>query len=349
MSPYRICVAAVCRSWAPRAGLVIGALLTVALPVHAQTSQPVLWTSVVKASVSDNTLTKTAPFGWDGGAISAQVIMAGNGWVEWTVREISTYRMAGLGHDDTDQNYPDIDFALHMTPVGAIGVYESGEVQGWFVGIATGDRLRVEIQAGKVRYLRNGTVFYTSLKTPVYPLGVDASLFNDGATVADATISGDQLGIQGPPGPPGGPPGPQGLIGPKGDRGDPGPQGPTGPAGGPAGPQGPQGPPGPQGWQGQTGAQGQAGQPGPQGATGQQGPVGPRGATGAQGPVGPQGPAVHTSAICQAGSNACKYYPNTPCTGRTVGWVYAPCSVTSDTGSCSSNLAGQGCCAVCAP
>ncbi len=43
---------------------------------------------------------------------------------------------------------------------------------------------------GVVKYSRNGTVFYTSAKTPSYPLLVDTALYTHGATLKDAVISG---------------------------------------------------------------------------------------------------------------------------------------------------------------
>jgi hypothetical protein len=105
----------------------------------------------------------------------------------------------------------------------------------------------------------------------------------------------------------------------------------------------PFGPPGPQG------------PPGPPGPTGAQGPAGPQGPTGA---TGPPGPPVHTSAVCSPNvcstdSSAC----NMLCSGRQYlvgeGWG-AGCSVTSDTGSCSTpsvpaGQAGCGTCCVCSP
>jgi hypothetical protein len=114
---------------------------------------------------------------------------------------------------------------------------------------------------------------------------------------------------------------------------------------------GPQGPPGPQGVagpQGATGPQGPQGNTGPQGPQGLTGPQGPQGQTGPQGPQGPTGPAVSTSAICGQ-----SFEPQCP-SGTTVAstiTVAAPCTVTSDTGSCTANPpAGiTGFCKVCAP
>src|SRR5438094_866384 len=61
--------------------------------------EPVVWTNIVGASASGNTLTKTATTtAWDSGASSLQVIRDGYGYVEWTATETTTYRIAGLSH-----------------------------------------------------------------------------------------------------------------------------------------------------------------------------------------------------------------------------------------------------------
>jgi len=154
--------------------------------------------------------------------------------------------------------------------------------------------------------------------------------FPDGSLQTTASTQG----LQGPPGPQGpqGVPGPQGPQGLQGLQGDPGPQG----------PQGLQGPKGDTGLTGATGPQGPQGLQGPQGPTGATGATGP---TGPQGPQGPPGPAVSTSAVCTevAGWNC-----SSLCSVRVVAAVPAPCSVTSNTGSCS-RTGTPGVCCVCSP
>ena len=139
---------------------------------------------------------------------------------------------------------------------------------------------------------------------------------------------GDPTGLVGPPGPKGdmGDQGPQGLVGPKGDRGDQGPQGLVGP-------------------------KGDRGDQGPQGL------VGPKGDKGDQGMQGPPGPTIHSVAVCGV-VNTITFCGPGPTVGvcgswRAVGSAFAPCSLTSDTGSCSSNFVptptARGLCCVCAP
>ncbi len=107
-----------------------------------------------------------------------------------------------------------------------------------------------------------------------------------------------------------------------------------------------EGVPGPQGPQGPTGPTGPAGPQGPQGPTGSQGPQGPAGAQGPQGPTGPQGPAgpaVTSYTVCAKTAcwSACTHY---------IASAEAPCSVTSDSGSCNwlNDQIGYYCC-VCTP
>ncbi|MCU1267676.1 MAG: hypothetical protein JWM21_3994, partial [Acidobacteria bacterium] len=55
----------------------------------------------------------------------------------------------------------------------------------------SGDRFRVAIEGGYVKYSKNGTVFYSHTVTPTYPLLVDTSLYSSGNTLSNVVISGD--------------------------------------------------------------------------------------------------------------------------------------------------------------
>ena len=149
--------------------------------------EPVVWTALVGVSASGNSLTKTTRSGYASGAVSVQQLLSGEGWVEITASETHTYRMFGLSNGNTDAPYADIDFGLDVAP-GALYVFEKGVNKGAFGVYATGDRLRVAVVGGVVKYSRNGTVFYTSTQTPVYPLLVDTWLLYEGATLNNAII-----------------------------------------------------------------------------------------------------------------------------------------------------------------
>ena len=96
--------------------------------------------------------------------------------------------MCGLSYGDSNQSYTDIDFAIYPHASGSLQVYESGNYRGTFGTYAAGDRLRVEVSDGVVRYLKNGTLLYTSQEVLRYPLRVDASLYQTGSTLTDVRI-----------------------------------------------------------------------------------------------------------------------------------------------------------------
>ena len=57
---------------------------------------------------------------------------------------------------------------------------------------AAGDKLRVAVEGGSVKYRKNGALLYESTATPSYPLNVDTSLYSPGATVAGAKIGNEE-------------------------------------------------------------------------------------------------------------------------------------------------------------
>jgi hypothetical protein len=82
-----------------------------------------------------------------------------------------------------------VDFSIQLNGAGSAEVRENGTYR-WDTRYVSGDVFRVAIVGGKVKYSRNGVVFYTSTKLPVYPLLVDVSLGSAGSTVANAVIAG---------------------------------------------------------------------------------------------------------------------------------------------------------------
>jgi YD repeat-containing protein len=159
-------------------------------------TEDVIWTNAVGVSVSGNSLTKTAAVAWgNAGASSTKSIAYGDGYVEFTASETNTYRMVGLSNADSNQNYTDITYAIYPTSSGTIYIDENGVSRGMFGTYATGNKLRVAVEGGVVKYYKDSTLLYTSTLTPSYPLLVDTSLYNVGSTVTDAVISGM---LQGP-------------------------------------------------------------------------------------------------------------------------------------------------------
>ena len=155
--------------------------------------QDVAWTNIVNVSATGNSLRNNVAA--NGGATSMQRIDSGNGYVEFTATETNTYRWAGLSNGDSGTGYTDVDFAINLTSIAhnggfIVNIHENGEYKGDTI-YNSGDVFRVAVDGGAVKYYKNGSLIYTSARTPVYPLIVDTSFGEVGATITNAKISGD--------------------------------------------------------------------------------------------------------------------------------------------------------------
>ncbi|HTM11099.1 MAG TPA: Ig-like domain-containing protein [Verrucomicrobiae bacterium] len=155
--------------------------------------QNVVWTSLINTTASGNSLQKTG--GCDGcedaGAASQQQILSGDGYVEFTASESNTNRTIGLSNGNPGVTRGEIAFGLQMWHVSYpsnLEVRENGNYQ-TATSYVPGDVFRIAVVSGVVKYYKNGVLFYTSTKAPVYPLLVDTSLWSAGATIANAVIS----------------------------------------------------------------------------------------------------------------------------------------------------------------
>ena len=147
-----------------------------------------VFSRVVNLTVSEDVWTKTGSAGWNAGAVSPMRLETGDGFVDFTANETNKSRALGLSHSDGGVDLDDIDFAVHVKADGTFEVMEAGASRGNFGSYSSGDTFRVELFGGVVRYKRNGTTFYTSSGTPVYPLLVDMAFETVGATLADVKL-----------------------------------------------------------------------------------------------------------------------------------------------------------------
>jgi len=167
----------------------VAAILALLPGAALHADEPVVWTNAVGVSVSGNSLTKTGTnVTWDAGAASRNVVRDGYGYVEFVATETNKYRMCGLSNGDSGASYTDIDFAIFLLNDSTVQIYEGGNYKTSVGGYASGDVFRVEVVYGVVRYLRNGALLYTSAAVPRFPLRVDASLYDPGATLTAATV-----------------------------------------------------------------------------------------------------------------------------------------------------------------
>jgi hypothetical protein len=112
-----------------------------------------------------------------------------------------TFRLFGLGRapspgnptDDETNSFDDVEFGLLLTNTGTLLVLESGAPpMGIPVGAyVAGDVLEVGVFQGVVEYRKNARLLHRSVAPPpsVYPLRVEAALFNQSATLTGARAS----------------------------------------------------------------------------------------------------------------------------------------------------------------
>jgi len=167
--------------------LVDTALWSTGATIDSVVIDNVFWNSPVGVSTVLNGLIKTGGFGWNAGAASLSSISV-DGYTEFSTDENTSYKMAGLSNGDTDQSYGDIDFAIYMHGDGSVRIWESGTSVGNFGTYNPGDVFRVAVENGVVNYYQNGALLHTSSSKPVFPLLVDTSLWDAGATITNVKL-----------------------------------------------------------------------------------------------------------------------------------------------------------------
>ena len=162
-------------------------------PLAASEDELVVWGKLVNtAADAGGILKKTG--GCDGcpdaGASSTQHLESGDGYVEFTIGEATTFFLAGLSHGDDDTAFADIDFAFRFNGVGTADVMENGVYKrGADTPYVAGDVFRIAVVKGRVQYSRNGVKLMDSTALPSYPLGLDVTLGSAAATVRNARIA----------------------------------------------------------------------------------------------------------------------------------------------------------------
>ena len=168
-----------------------GQLLVTAEAGDGQGSaQNVNWTNGVGVSITGNNLTRTmAGDSWSTGAVSSQMIASGDGYAEFTASETNKRRSVGLTSNTSVITFHHISYGMHLGDDGAITIHEGVGVYGVFGTYSTGDKLRVSIEGGVVKYRKNGTLLRTSTVAPTYPLYAGAAIYSNAGTVTNAVLS----------------------------------------------------------------------------------------------------------------------------------------------------------------
>ena len=183
--------------------------------------EPVIWRDLVGVTANGNELTRTAaPTGnFDAGAASEQWITRGDAYVEFSAAQTTVSHVTGLAQlpsacpapcPDGNPGLGDIDFAISLNVDGRFYVIENGLLitgpgtNGSFGTYTAGERFRVTVHdnsdgTASVTYSRltgactpglpcPQAVFYTHTGAAGYPLRVDASFREAGATTNDVDV-----------------------------------------------------------------------------------------------------------------------------------------------------------------
>ncbi len=182
------------RAWKP--GLMPSSVTAAQYTFGPVADQPVVWTNAVNVTPSAAQLVKTAGRGsaWDAGAVSNVGIASVDGYVEVRASDTTSERAFGLSRGDSDQGLSDIDFAIDLAG-SSIQIYESGVYRGMFGTYVAGDRLRVAVESGTVRYRKNGRLLFSSVVAAKLPLLADTSFRTRGATLASVLLHGKLVAV----------------------------------------------------------------------------------------------------------------------------------------------------------
>jgi hypothetical protein len=146
------------------------------------------WMSLINVTATGNTLHKTGGCSGcpDASAVSESQIND-SGSLEFVVSDLGSLRFVGLGSGGIGTGAADINFAIRLQS-GVAEVRESGAYK-TEIAFGAGDRFRIAVEGGVVRYSKNGTVFHTSSSQAGYAVRAHAVLFDMDAAIAAIQIS----------------------------------------------------------------------------------------------------------------------------------------------------------------
>jgi hypothetical protein len=191
--------------------------------------EPVEWVNTFGVDTTGGNLTRTAPCsvtpcsGFDAGAASVGAATAGDGYLEFSVAELTTNRIGGLtsgpGADDLDPNFTTVGFGIDFFRDGCVYVYENGVPQipstpvpatgcvlpaNTWGNYSSGDRFRITFVDN---FDGTATIGYAKLPGPctpgsecpalpfltsgvhgAYPLHVDAGFEDQGGALLDVRL-----------------------------------------------------------------------------------------------------------------------------------------------------------------
>jgi hypothetical protein len=125
----------------------------------------------------------------DSGMISSRVAAGTYARIDFTAESTGPLLFAGFGRSQSIPDSNSLEFGLRLQN----GLAEVREHGGYRADISfrQGDRFSIDIKDGRIFYLHNGTVFYTSYSEPKHPLYAGISFYSMGATLANVVFQAD--------------------------------------------------------------------------------------------------------------------------------------------------------------
>jgi hypothetical protein len=161
----------------------------------ASAEEQVVWRPVdlLNVEATGNNLVKIQSNGWNGGAASLNRVY-NNGYVQFTATETNTARMLGLSDNALNANFTSIQYAIYLTNIGSVQIYESGTNRGTVDTYFPGDVFRIAVEGSVVKYYRNGAILFISNVAPTFPLLVDVSINTNGGTFTNVLVGNANTG-----------------------------------------------------------------------------------------------------------------------------------------------------------
>ncbi|HDZ09598.1 hypothetical protein [Pseudohongiella sp.] len=161
-------------------------------PVDPITAGPVLWHDIRNVTIEGEQLTKTSGCNGcdDAGVISVQSVTTGNATFDFTANATAPILFAGFTSTQEIASANGFEFSVRLqqgiAEVRERGIYRAD------TRFAAGDHFRILVDGGKVEYLVNDTVFYTSTAPASYPLFAGVTFNTTGAAVNNLRLGVEQ-------------------------------------------------------------------------------------------------------------------------------------------------------------
>jgi len=158
--------------------------------------QNVIWLCRTNVTATGNTLTKTGGVdgpSWNAEGASSKQTIRGDGYVQFQAGQTNKYARVSLQYEQNLSTGEAIDYLLQCNVGGALYYGEPGVGQVLIGTYTVNDILRIARIGQTIIYTQNGKTIFTSSKPCTLPLVANCSIYSAGASITNATISGELL------------------------------------------------------------------------------------------------------------------------------------------------------------